>query len=103
MRVASQSKIRYFKRYPKVLIEVLSPDTESTDRREKFLSYLGIETLEEYLIVAQDRREVTLFRRSGHWQPELLNEPTQVLQLPSLDFRVPLNLIYEGVSGLRSG
>ena len=65
MRVASQSKIRYFKRYPKVLIEVLSPDTESTDRREKFLSYLGIETLEEYLIVAQDRCEVGrgLYRR----------------------------------------
>jgi len=29
---------RYFKRFPKVVIEVLSPDTERTDRREKFLS-----------------------------------------------------------------
>src|SRR5690349_4354120 len=28
---------RYFKRYPKVLIEVLSDETERTDRREKLL------------------------------------------------------------------
>src|SRR5262245_37213396 len=36
---------RYFKRYPRILMEVLSPDTDRTDRREKFLSYIGIETL----------------------------------------------------------
>src|SRR5262245_33555661 len=59
---------RYFKRYPRVLIEVLSPETERTDRREKFLSYTGIETLEEYVLVAQDRQQVTLFRRSRQWQ-----------------------------------
>src|SRR5437868_2961432 len=46
---------RYFTRYPKVLIEVLSPDTERIDRREKFLSYTGIETLAEYVLVAQDK------------------------------------------------
>src|SRR6266404_3018929 len=71
---------RYFKRYPKVLIEVLSPDTEATDRREKFLSYTGIETLEEYVLVAQDRREVTVFRRSRQWQPEILGQPGEAKQ-----------------------
>ncbi len=87
---------RYFKRYPKVLIEVLSPDTERTDRREKFLSYTGIETLEEYVLVAQDRREVTLFRRNRQWQPEILTQPGQALELASLAFTVPLEMIYEG-------
>ncbi len=42
---------RYFKRYPSVLVEVLSADTERTDRREKLLSYLRIETLETYILV----------------------------------------------------
>jgi len=88
---------RYFKRYPKVLIEVLSPDTERTDRREKFLSYTGIETLEEYVLVAQDRREVTVFRRSRQWQPEILGQPEQALELASLGFTVPLSMIYERV------
>mgnify|MGYP001270227147 CR=1 FL=1 len=88
---------RYFMRYPKVLIEVLSPDTERTDRREKFSSYTGLETLEEYVLVAQDRREVTLFRRNRQWQPEILAQPEQVLELTSLDFTVPLHIVYEGV------
>jgi Uma2 family endonuclease len=88
---------RYFKRYPKVLIEVLSPDTERTDRREKFLSYAGIETLEEYVLVAQDRREVTVFRRRRQWDPEILAQPEQALELASLDFTASLNLIYEGL------
>ena len=88
---------RYFKRYPKVLIEVLSPDTERIDRREKFLSYTQIETLEEYVLVAQDAMEVTVFRRTNNWQPEILRLPDQPLCLASLEFSLPLSLIYEGV------
>lgn len=42
-----------FLRYPKLIVEVLSPSTESIDRREKFLSYTQIPTLEEYVLVAQ--------------------------------------------------
>lgn len=89
---------RYFKRYPSVLIEVLSPDTERTDRREKRFSYLRIETLEAYILVAQDRMEVTVFRKSADWQPENLRAPTDLLQLPHLDFEVALSAIYEGLS-----
>ena len=61
----------YFKRFPKVLIEVLSPQTEQTDRREKFLSYIQIETLEEYVLVAQDKLEVTVFRAPTNGSPKL--------------------------------
>lgn len=89
---------RYFKRYPSVLIEVLSPDTERTDRREKRFSYLGIETLEAYILVAQDRMEVTVFRKSADWQPEILRAPTDLLRLPHLEFQVALSAIYEGLS-----
>jgi Uma2 family endonuclease len=88
---------RYFKRLPQVLIEVLSPETERTDRREKFVSYTQIETLEEYGLVAQDKMEVTLFRRNNQWQPELANRSDQQLRLPLLDFALPLSAVYEGV------
>ena len=88
---------RYFKRFPKVLIEVLSPDTERTDRREKFLSYTQIETLEEYVLVAQDKMEVTLFRGATNWQPELLHLPEQSLHLASIEFGLTLRALYEGV------
>lgn len=88
---------RYFKRFPKVLIEVLSPDTERTDRREKFFSYTSIETLEEYVLVAQDRREITVFRRNTQWAPEALTEAEPLLALASIGFTLPLQAVYEGV------
>ncbi len=88
---------RYSSRFPKVVIEVLSPETERTDRREKFLSYTRLDSLEEYILVAQDKMEVTVFRRNGHWKPELLNNGEQQLRLASLDFVLPLSIIYEGV------
>lgn len=89
---------RYFKRFPQVLVEVLSPETERTDRREKFLSYQQIETLEEYVLVAQDKAEVTVFRRSNQWRPEIVREHGEQLRLPSLEFTLPLSDLYEGLS-----
>jgi len=58
------------KRRPCVVVEVSSERTEAIDRREKLLVYRGIASLGLYLIVAQDRREVTVhFRDSaGIWQ-----------------------------------
>ena len=88
---------RYFKLYPKNLIEVLSETTEAIDRREKFLSYRQIDTLEEYVLVAQDKMEVTVFRRANDWLPEVLRETDRALSLPSLDFTLPLKRVYESV------
>jgi Uma2 family endonuclease len=94
---------RYFKRYPRVLIEVLSEATERTDRREKFLGYIQIDTLEQYVLVAQDRMELTVFRRASQWRPEVLTKPEASLKLASLDFSLPLSAIYEGVNLQRRG
>ncbi|MEY2428566.1 MAG: hypothetical protein QOJ40_1451 [Verrucomicrobiota bacterium] len=88
---------RYFKRFPRVLIEVLSETTEAIDRREKFLSYRQIETLEEYVLVAQDKMEVTIFRRANNWQAEVLRKAEDVVRLPSLEFSLPLKAIYQDV------
>jgi Uma2 family endonuclease len=88
---------RYYKQFPKVLIEVLSETTERIDRREKRWSYLQLESLEEYVLIAQDKSEVTLYRRSNEWAPEILTGPAAVLTLASLEFSLPLAQIYEGV------
>ena len=93
----SRDTERHHKRFPKVVIEVLSPETERTDRREKFMAYTGIETLEEYVLVAQDRREVTVFRRAKQWAAEVLKAPGDQLTLSSLNFSASLDAVYEGV------
>jgi Uma2 family endonuclease len=94
---------RYFKRFPKAIIEVLSEGTEAIDRREKFLSYRQIETLEEYVLVAQDKMEVTLFRRANCWQPTILRQPDEVLRLASLDFNISLKAVYERAAADQQG
>jgi Uma2 family endonuclease len=86
-----------FLRHPKVLIEVLSETTERIDRREKFWAYMSIDTLEEYALVAQDRREVTLHRRANGWRAEVVKDAAASLRLVSLDFTLPLAAVYEGV------
>jgi Uma2 family endonuclease len=60
----------FIKRRPCVIVEVSSDRTEAIDRREKLLVYRGIASLMLYLIIAQDRREVTVHFRdaAGTWQ-----------------------------------
>ena len=86
-----------FVRHPKLIIEVLSEGTERVDRREKFFAYTGVESLEEYILVAQDRREVTLFRRSNGWKAVVVSGARAAVTIPSLATRLPLSAIYEGI------
>jgi Uma2 family endonuclease len=47
-----------YKSQPAMLAEVLSPSTESIDRREKLIAYKQIPSLREYLIISQDQVHV---------------------------------------------
>lgn len=55
---------------PCLIVEVLSPSSLSTDRREKLQAYQGIPTLRTYLIVHQDTRRVEHHFRGpdGAWR-----------------------------------
>ena len=48
---------------PTVVVEVLSPSTQSYDRGAKFTLYRSLPSLREYMLVDPDTREVRLFRR----------------------------------------
>src|SRR5687767_10087930 len=92
-----RNSVRYFKRYPSVIIEVLSESTERIDRHEKFSNYTQIETLQEYVLADQDRMEVTIFRRSRDWKPEILSQPEQEMRLESVNFKMRVSAIYENL------
>jgi len=87
----------HFTRFPTTIFEVLSESTESIDRREKLTNYRQSDTLEEYVLVDQIRREVTLHRRSEGWVPLRVTSGSAVLELTSLGTTLPLAEIYEGV------
>ena len=87
----------YSKRFPKVIIEELSESTEGTDRREKFWNYMQVDSMEEYLLVAQDKIEVTVFRRETDWHAEVLNATEQEIRLSSLKVTIPVSTVFDGV------
>jgi Uma2 family endonuclease len=87
---------KYYRERPSVLFEVLSPETERTDRREKAIAYRQIPTLEAYVLVEQDRVAVTVLHRAEPgWRSEVLEGRKAVLRLPGLGVEIPLDRIYE--------
>jgi Uma2 family endonuclease len=88
----------YIEDAPCLLVEVLSPSTESIDRREKLMVYKGIASLHAYLIVDQDRRLVEHYWRDPDgWRHAAFEEQGDIgLPCPS-SFTVTLDEIYEGV------
>lgn len=48
---------------PALIVEVLSPCTATTDRREKLLNYRKLPCLQEYVLVDQERQWIELYRR----------------------------------------
>ena len=86
---------------PQVVIEVLSPSTADADRSDKLTDYIGIESLREYVLVAQDRPRVdTIHRRSdgswaiGPWAEGLGGS----VEFPSLSITLPLTEVYRDVT-----
>jgi Uma2 family endonuclease len=88
---------KFFLRLPTLIVEVLSPSTESIDRREKKVNYLQMPTLDEYILVAQDRREVTIFRRATGWQGETYTAPEAIVEFRSVRQSMTVAEIYEDV------
>jgi Uma2 family endonuclease len=88
----------YYCETPAVVFEVLSPETQALDRREKRLAYQSLPSLHTYVLVAQDRREVTVYRRTPEgWTRDILTVADAVLVLPELEFSLPLANIYARV------
>jgi Uma2 family endonuclease len=83
----------------KVVIEVLSPSTEASDRGEKFSYYMQSKTLEEYVIVSQDRAKVeTLLRQpDGSWSMRFFEGREAAAPLRSLQIDLPLSEVYAKV------
>ena len=83
---------------PCLVVEVLSPSTRITDRREKLMLYRQLDRLGAYLIVHQERRRVERHWRdqSGTWQQaDLVDRGT--FPVPCPDLQLSLAEIYEGV------
>ena len=93
---------------PIILVEVLSPSTEAYDRGEKFAHYRQLASLQEYILVAQDKVFVEHYRRQEKqgtapvtgkdWIFTDFQELEEILSLTSIQCDLPLQEIYERVA-----
>jgi Uma2 family endonuclease len=61
--------------HPTLLVEVTSKSTERKDRGVKLEDYLQVSSLNEYLIVSHERRELELWVRNANgWTRQLVTE-----------------------------
>lgn len=83
---------------PILVVEVLSPSTAAYDRGEKFEYYKQLTSLQEYILVSQDRVRVEHYRRQGtQWTHNTFQYLEDTLSLPSIKCKVPLPAIYRRV------
>lgn len=84
---------------PVVIIEVLSPSTERYDRGMKFQHYRAIDTLHEYVLIAQDHYHIEHFSRqdSELWLFQEATDSAAGLYIASIDCHLTLQDVYEKV------
>jgi Uma2 family endonuclease len=76
---------------PCLIIEVLSPSTQATDRREKLTAYRGIATLLSYLMVSQDEPRVDRYWRDSPgdtWKAQVVIEGSIAMPCPPCDIAI---------------
>ncbi len=81
---------------PVVIFEILSKSTEKRDRSEKAEDYFKLESLKDYVLVAQNKIRVEHFsRQSGNkWSLGIFENFDDTIYLESLDCRISVKLIY---------
>lgn len=87
-----------FKRYPCLIVEILSPTTEAFDRGDKFADYRQLETLQEYVLINSARFSVECFRRNaeGLWVLHPYSQGEEI-HLNSVNFCCSTVNLYEDV------
>lgn len=91
---------------PLLIVEVLSPSTQGSDRRRKVPDYRGIPSVREILLVDPERlycevhRHCEVHRRleGDRWLVDLLRTADSLLVLESIGLSVPLGLVYANIA-----
>lgn len=82
---------------PRLIIEVLSKSTASFDRAEKFLSYQTLDSLQEYVLISQEKAivEQHIRRDDGNWIYQATIGLESEVFFPSVEATLDLKEIYD--------
>lgn len=95
-----QPKSEYYREEPILIIEVASPSTRQTDRREKLRAYQQIPSVHEYAVVEQDKIYIELHRRQpdGRWITYYYNHNDEEFAFESVNLNLNLSEVYNRVT-----
>ncbi len=80
---------------PVLIVEVLSPSTAAFDRGEKFEHYKQLDSLQEYMLISQNRVHVERYlRRDTQWIPTEFRKIDAVIHLLSNCCKLAMRDIY---------
>ena len=87
------------KRFPRLIVEVLSDSTEAFDRGDKFADYQTLDSLQEYVLITTKRQRVECFRRNeaGLWVLQSYTNQQEPFRLESINFAGAIADLYEDV------
>jgi len=89
----------YVIKFPCLIIEVLSPSTAATDKREKLIAYKLIDSLQEYAIVWQDEMRIELHRRHNDgWLTFFYTQTEDTIEFTSINFQTTAAEIYRNIT-----
>ena len=87
----------YTETRPLLLIEVLSSSTAAIDRTEKRLNYQRLDSLQEYVLVAQHESSVEVYRRQPDGWFYIQYSAGDDIELASINLSLPISMVYEDV------
>jgi Uma2 family endonuclease len=84
---------------PTMIVEVLSPSTAAYDRGDKFTHYQHLDSLREYLLIAQDQPRIEHYLRNDRqeWLRSDALGPESTLRLTSTGCALKLSDVYERI------
>ena len=84
---------------PSVIIEILSPSTESYDRGLKASNYRRIESLQAPVFINQEQPRVEAYFRQadGTWAFREIEGLDKVLKIEAIGVAIPLSEIYDRI------
>lgn len=87
---------------PTLIIEILSASTASCDRIKKFGYYRTIESLSEYLLIAQDDYKVEQYvkQADGRWLLTDINSLEAKVELSSIECVLALADVYNKIASI---
>lgn len=81
---------------PTLIVEVLSPSTAEFDRHGKFMRYMQLDALQEYVLIDSRSVYVEIFKRqsAGKWLFSVYTDLSEAVVFESIEVTIPMSELY---------